>query len=165
MRHTRAVEIPAKVDYAVRALAELAVSDRAVAVKAEDLATSQDIPEHFLKNIMRELRMAGLVSTRRGTDGGYRLARAPEEISIADVVRAVHGPLASVRGLRPEALDYHGAATHLTEVWVVLRAGMRNVLENVSIAALVNGTLPKRLQSLSDQPDAWLSGLERDTTD
>ena len=159
------MEIPAKVDYAVRALAELAVSDPSVAVKADDLAASQQIPEHFLKNIMRELRMAGLVSTRRGTDGGYRLARPADEIFIADVVRAVHGPLASVRGMRPEALDYHGAATHLTEVWVVLRAGMRNVLENVSIAALVSGTLPKRLQSLSEQPDAWLSGIDRDAAD
>ena len=106
----------------MRALAELATAADGVATPAEQLAEAQGIPEHFLKNILRDLRTSGLVTTQRGTDGGYRLARPPERITIADVVRAVSGPLATVRGQRPEELDYDGAAANLTEVWVMLRA-------------------------------------------
>jgi Rrf2 family protein len=157
------VEIPAKVDYAVRAMAELARADTGRPVRAEDLADAQAIPEFFLKSILRELRLAALVTAHRGVDGGYRLARPAKEITVADVVRAVHGPLATVRGRRPEELSYEGAASHLTEVWVVLRAGMRGVLELVTIADIVKGTLPKRLATMSRQPDAWRSGRSRST--
>jgi Rrf2 family protein len=155
------VEIPAKVDYAVRAMTELAVAEPGRSVRAEDLATAQDVPEFFLKSILRELRLGGLVTAHRGVDGGYRLARPAKEITVADVVRAVHGPLATVRGLRPEQLDYDGAAGHLNEVWVALRASMRSVLEHVTIDALVTGALPKRLAAICEQPDAWRSGVDR----
>ena len=155
------MEIPAKVDYAVRAMAELAVAEPGKSVRAEDLAAAQDVPEFFLKSILRELRLGGLVTAHRGVDGGYRLARSPKEITVADIVRAVHGPLATVRGLRPEQLDYEGAAQHLTDVWVMLRASMRNVLEHVTLEQLATGALPRRLASLAEQPDAWRSGADR----
>ena len=155
------MEIPAKVDYAVRAMTELAVAEPGRSVRAEDLAAAQDVPEFFLKSILRELRLGGLVTAHRGVDGGYRLARPPKEITVADIVRAVHGPLATVRGLRPEQLDYEGAARHLTDVWVSLRAGMRSVLEHVTLEQLVTGALPRRIASLAEQPDAWRSGSDR----
>ena len=150
-----------KVDYAVRAMTELAVAEPGRSVRAEDLAAAQDVPEFFLKSILRELRLGGLVTAHRGVDGGYRLARPPKEITVADIVRAVHGPLATVRGLRPEQLDYEGAARHLTDVWVSLRAGMRSVLEHVTLEQLVTGALPRRIASLAEQPDAWRSGSDR----
>jgi Rrf2 family protein len=155
------VEIPAKVDYAVRAMAELAARPGAGPVKAEFLAESQDIPEHFLKAILRELGRGGLVIAQRGANGGYRLARPAAEITVADVVRAVHGPLATVRGERPENLEYTGAAEHLAEVWVVLRASMRSVLEHVTIEQLVDNELAENLASFSADPDAWRSGHTR----
>jgi Rrf2 family protein len=155
------VEIPAKVDYAVRAMAELAVAAPGHSVKAEDIAEAQSIPHVFLKSILRELRMAQLVSAHRGVDGGYRLARPAREITIADIVRSVNGPLATVRGLRPEELDYEGSAAHLQEVWVILRANMRDVLERVTVESLVSGSLPKRLASIGEKPDAWRSGSNR----
>jgi Rrf2 family protein len=155
------VEIPAKVDYAVRAMAELAVATPGQSVTAEAIAETQAIPPVFLKSILRELRLAELVVAHRGADGGYRLARPARDITIADVVRAVNGPLATVRGLRPEELGYDGSAAHLREVWVVLRANMRDVLEQITIEALVSGTLPKRLATISQKPDAWRSGSMR----
>ncbi len=155
------MEIPAKVDYAVRAMAELAVRAGSPPVKAEFLAESQDIPEHFLKAILRELGRGGLVIAQRGANGGYRLARPAAEITVADVVRAVHGPLATVRGERPENLAYTGAAEHLAEVWVVLRASMRSVLERVTIEQLVDNDLADDLASFSADPDAWRSGPTR----
>lgn len=155
------MEIPAKVDYAVRAMAELAVAEPGKSVRAEDLASAQDVPEFFLKSILRELRLGGLVTAHRGVDGGYRLARPAKQITIADVVRAVHGPLATVRGRRPEQLDYDGPAAHLTEIWVALRASMRSVLEHVTIEQLVTGSLPRRIASICEQADAWRSGTDR----
>jgi Rrf2 family protein len=158
------VEIPAKVDYAVRAMAELAVASPGESTTAEEIAERQSIPPVFLKGILRELRLAGLVSAHRGSDGGYRLTRPPRDITVADVVRAVNGPLATVRGIRPEDLDYDGSAAHLQEVWVVLRANMRDVLERVTVEALVKGSLPRRLATISEKPDAWRSGSQRLTT-
>ncbi len=157
------MEIPAKVDYAVRAMAELAAARDPAPIKAEFLAESQEIPEHFLKAILRELARSGLVTAQRGANGGYRLARPADEITVADVVRAVHGPLATVRGERPENLAYAGAATALAEVWVVLRASMRSVLEHVSIQQVVDGDLSENLRSFSADPDAWRSGRTRAT--
>ncbi len=130
------MRVSAKVDYALRALAELAASP-AGQVKAEGLATAQDIPLKFLENILLELRRAEIVSSQRGAEGGYRLAKAPKEISLADVIRAVEGPIATVRGARPEDVEYSGAAAGLREVWIDLRASMRGVLEETSLADLV----------------------------
>jgi Rrf2 family protein len=130
------VRISAKVDYAIRAMVELAASPPGT-VKVERISTEQRIPRNFLENILLDLRHAELVASRRGVEGGYRLARPPEEISIADVIRAVEGPLASVRGVRPDELEYLGPATSLRDTWIELRAAIRGVLEETTLADLV----------------------------
>jgi Rrf2 family protein len=135
------VQISAKADYAIRALAELAAQGGGP-VKGERLATSQQIPPKFLENILSELRHAGVLYSQRGADGGYWLARPADQISLADVIRSVDGPLANVRGQRPEMVDYEGAAKRLSEVWIAVRASLRLVLEHVSLADLVEGPLP-----------------------
>jgi Rrf2 family protein len=150
------VRISAKADYAVRAAAELAAASPAGRpVKGEQLAAAQGIPPKFLENILADLRHAGLVRTRRGAEGGYALISAPSEISIADVLRAVEGPLAAVQGMRPEGLRYGGAAARLPEVWVALRANLRAVLERVTLADLAAGELPAGVVSLTTPADAW----------
>lgn len=130
------MRVSAKVDYAIRALAELAVSPPGP-VKGERLAEAQAIPFKFLENILTELRRAEIVASQRGAEGGYRLARPAAEISLADVIRAVEGPIATVRGSRPEDVEYTGAAAGLGAVWIELRASMRGVLEETSLADLV----------------------------
>ena len=150
------MRISAKADYAVRAMAELAASPPGQPVKAEALAASQDIPRNFLDNILSELRAAGLVRTLRGPEGGSMLARPAKQITLAEVLRAVEGPLAAVRGVRPEELEYPGAAEHLPEVWVALRANLRGVLEGVTLADLAAGRLPASIARLAKSPDAWL---------
>jgi Rrf2 family protein len=150
------VRISAKADYAVRAMAELAASPPGQPVKAEALAALQDIPRNFLDNILSELRAAGLVRTLRGPEGGSMLGRPAKEITVAEVLRAVEGPLAAVRGVRPEELEYPGAATRLPEVWVALRANLRGVLERVTLADLAHGKLPGDIARLAKNPDAWL---------
>ena len=130
------MRVSAKVDYALRALAELTVAP-AGPVNAERLATAQEIPLKFLENILLELRRAEIVSSQRGAEGGYRLAKPAAEISLADVIRAVEGPIATVRGARPEDVEYTGAAVGLRDVWIDLRASMRSVLEETSLADLV----------------------------
>ncbi|MEA2685187.1 MAG: hypothetical protein QOE93_382 [Actinomycetota bacterium] len=149
------MHISAKVDYAVRALLGLADAG-GVAVPAEALATTQELPRQFLQNILNQLRRGGLVASQRGSEGGYRLARPATEISLADVMRAVEGPLAEVRGGRPEAAIYTGSAEHLQEVWVAVRASLRAVLENVTLADIVSGHLPPAINALTADPDAWL---------
>ena len=146
------MHIPAKVDYGLRALLSLAVREPQT---AEDMAADQSLPPRFLGAILADLRRAQLVSSRRGADGGYRLARPPEEITLADVIRALDGPLAEVRGLRPELTSYEGAAEHLQQVWVAVRASLRSVLEEVSLAQVASGNLPKHLERLTADPDAW----------
>ena len=131
------MHVSAKVDYALRAMAELAAATR-VPVTTERLANAQAIPAKFLESIMLELRHAGLVVSRRGAEGGYQLARPAAEISLADVIRAVEGPLATVRGIRPENISYVGAAAGLREVWIDLRSAMRSVLEQTTLAELVS---------------------------
>ena len=145
----------AKVDYAVRAAVELAVSGDAP-VSAERIADAQDIPVNFLENILLDLRRAGIVESRRGAAGGYLLAKPADEIALADVVRAVEGPLASVRGISPDALEYNGSSTHLREVWVALRAAVRSVLEHVTVADVADGKLPPFIGKLTREPDAWV---------
>ncbi len=150
------MRISAKADYAVRAAAELAAAESAgKPVKGEQLSRAQGIPRKFLENILADLRHAGLVRARRGADGGYALTRPASEISVADVLRAVEGPLAAVQGSRPEGLQYPGAAARLPEVWVALRSNLRAVLEQVSLADLASGALPEGVVALTTAADAW----------
>jgi Rrf2 family protein len=148
------VRTTAKADYAVRAAIELA-SVGGLA-NAEQIAQAQGIPLNFLENILRDLRRAGIVESRRGQSGGYALARPADEITVADVIRAVEGPLANVRGQAPEALAYPGAAAKLRDVWVALRANVRGVLERVTLADLARGALPPHVEELTRDADAWV---------
>jgi Rrf2 family protein len=131
------VRVSAKVDYAIRALAELAASPPGRPVTSERLAEAQGIPPKFLENILLELRRSEIVASQRGAEGGYTLARPAADVSLADVIRAVEGPIASVRGSRPDEVAYTGAAAALTDVWLELRSSMRGVLEGTSLADLV----------------------------
>ncbi|HEY3833080.1 MAG TPA: Rrf2 family transcriptional regulator [Acidimicrobiia bacterium] len=149
------MRITAKADYAVRAAAELAAAEPGAPVKGELLATSQRIPLNFLENILRELRRAGIIRTQRGAEGGYLLALPAKEISVADVIRAVEGPLAAVQGVRPDQLHYDGAATALADVWVAMRASLRSVLEVVTLADIAKGELPKSVKRLVADAHAW----------
>ena len=149
------MRITARVDYAVRAAVELASSGDGP-VTAEHLAEAQQIPVNFLENILLDLRRAGIVESRRGAAGGYLLAKPAKDIVLADVVRAVEGPLASVRGLSPDALDYDGSAAALRDVWVALRSAVRSVLEHVTLADVANGKLPAHITRLTREPDAWI---------
>jgi Rrf2 family protein len=151
------VEISARAEYAVRALAELTYAGGGPLTVA-DLAAAQDIPPRFLQNILLLLRQRGLVQSQRGAEGGYRLARPASEISLADILRAVDGPLAAVRGERPESVHYDGSAEPLADVWLALRVSLRHVIEHVSLEQLVNGPLPPNVTDLVDNPDAWVSG-------
>ena len=149
------MRISAKTDYAVRAAAELAGAEPDRPVKAERVAEAQGIPLNFLENILGQLRQAQIVQSRRGPEGGYLLARPPGEISIADIIRAIDGPLAGVSGERPQNLEYAGPAEPLRDVWVAVRASLCGVLEHVTLADLVSGRLPKQVQALTRDPDAW----------
>ena len=144
----------AKADYAVRAVVEVAAADDGP-VKAERIAQAQEIPLKFLENILTDLRHAGVVRSQRGVDGGFWLARPADEITVADVIRAVDGPLANVRGVRPESVTYAGTAEPLREVWVAVRASLRRVLETVTLADLARGELPAVVDELAADPDAW----------
>ena len=148
------MRVSAKADYAVRAAVELAAAD-SPPVKSEVISQAQDIPPKFLENILGELRHAGIVRSQRGTEGGYWLARPADEITLADVMRAVEGPLASVRGESPEDLEYIGAAEQLQNVWVALRANLRGVLETVTLEDVVDDRLPKKVLRLTEEPGAW----------
>jgi Rrf2 family protein len=149
------VRISAKTDYAVRATAELAASADHWPVKAERVAEAQQIPLNFLENILGQLRQAGIVESRRGPEGGFLLARPADQVTLADVIRAIDGPLAGVGGERPQNLDYEGAAAPLRDVWVAVRASLRDVLERVTLADLADGRLPKHVAELASDPDAW----------
>ena len=151
------MRISAKADYAVRAAVELAAADGDKPVKAERIATAQDIPLNFLENILGELRHAGLVRSHRGAEGGFRLAKPPAEVSVADVIRAVEGPLASVRGAPPEEASYGGAASSLPRVWIAVRANLRRVVEQVTIEDIANSRLPPAVDKLAEDPEAWIT--------
>src|SRR5437763_1002982 len=151
------MRISAKADYAVRAAIELATSPDGRPVKAERIATAQDIPLNFLENILGELRHAGIVRSQRGADGGFRLAKPAERVSIADVMRAVEGPLATVRGGPPEESTYPGAASELPRVWIAVRKSLRQVVEQVTVADVATGRLPKAVVKLSEDPEAWVT--------
>jgi len=151
------MRVTAKVDYAVRAATMLATeADRASGpVKGDRIAKSQNIPVKYLENILSELRQAGIVRSQRGADGGYWLARPAAQINVADVIRAVEGPLAHIRGERAEELEYPDGTGALQEVWVALRASLRAVLEQVTLADIASGTLPPHIHALTTDPDAW----------
>jgi len=151
------MRLSARVDYALRAVAELVpTSANGRLVTADRLATAQQIPPKFLESILLQLRRGGVVVAQRGPDGGYRLARPAGEISLAEVIRVIDGPLANIRGQRPEDLGYQGAAAALKEVWIALRASERLILESVTIEDVVTGELPERVRDLAADPRAWV---------
>jgi Rrf2 family protein len=152
----RSVRVSAKTDYALRAALELAAAPDERPVKGERIATAQAIPLRFLENILMQLRHAGLVESRRGADGGYRLARPPGDVTLADVIRAIDGPLAGVSGARPETLDFAGVAAPMRDVWIAVRASLRGVLEHVTLADVVAGEMPAHVRELVADEDAWL---------
>lgn len=150
------VRISAKTDYAIRAVVEMAAAGAdGQLVKAEAVADAQHIPLRFLLSILNELRHAGIVDSRRGAEGGYRLAKPAYAIAIADVIRAIDGPLANVAGTRPDALELTGSAAPLRDVWVSLRSSIREVLEHVTVADVVNGNLPADVLARTRSRDAW----------
>jgi Rrf2 family protein len=151
--------VTAKVDYAVRASIVLAraARDGKEPVKGERIRSEQDIPFKFCENILGELRQDGIVRSQRGADGGYWLARPAAEITVADIIRAVEGPLANVRGERPEALDYMAGMESLQQTWIATRAALRSVLERVTLADLAAGKLSAKVRRYLDDPDAWES--------
>jgi len=151
------MRISAKADYAVRAAVELAAVADDKPVKAERIATSQDIPLNFLENILGELRHAGIVRSQRGADGGFRLARPADRVTVADVIRAVDGPLATVRGGPPEDSAYPGVALALPRVWIAVRKNLRSVVEQVTLADVAGGKLPARIERLASDPEAWVT--------
>ncbi|HET9873404.1 MAG TPA: Rrf2 family transcriptional regulator [Propionibacteriaceae bacterium] len=148
------MRLSARVDYALRAVSELAAADAPRTV--DQLSAAQKIPHKYLESILGELRRGGLLRSQRGPDGGYRLARPAEEISIADVIRALDGELANVRGSRPENLEYVGSAAPLQEVWIALRASERAILEQVTLAHVATGRMPKSVAALVANPSAWV---------
>ncbi len=166
------MRISAKADYAVRAAVELAAASLGGSdagtddtgdglqerpVKAERIATAQKIPLNFLENILGELRHAGIVRSQRGADGGFRLAKPADRITVADVIRAVEGPLASVRGGPPEDASYAGASAALPRVWIAVRANLRAVVENVTLADVASGRIPSKIDKLAEDPEAWVT--------
>lgn len=148
------MHVTAKADYAVRAALMLARA-HPDPLKADEIATTQDLPLTFTERILSELRRAGYVASRRGGDGGYRLTADPSAISVADLVRAVDGQMAEVRGTPPDALDYPDTAVALQRTWIALRANLRSVLESVTLAHLASGSLPDHVEDLAANPDAW----------
>jgi Rrf2 family protein len=148
------MRVSAKADYAIRAAVELAAAGDGP-VKGDRIAKAQGIPPNFLENILADLRNAGIVGSRRGAEGGYWLARPADEVSLADVFRAVDGPLANVRGVRSDELAYEGSAKALEQVWIAVRASLRGVLEQVSLADVARGELPGHVRQLAADPDAW----------
>jgi Rrf2 family protein len=148
------MRVSAKADYAVRAAAELAAAEEGP-IKGGRLAEAQDIPLQFLEHILLELKHNGIVRARRGAKGGYWLAKPADEVTVADIVRAVEGPIAHVQSTPPEDIEYRGNSEHLQEVWIAVRANLRAVLEEVTLADLVSGEMPSVVTDLVATPDAW----------
>ncbi|MEU6890634.1 Rrf2 family transcriptional regulator [Streptomyces sp. NPDC046557] len=149
------MRISARADYAVRAALQLAASQDDGPLKAETIADAQQIPHKFLEGILNDMRRGGLVLSRRGGNGGYRLAKPAQSISIADVIRVVDGPLVSVRGVRPPDLSYTGPAQSLLPLWIALRANVREVLDGVTLADVASSDLPADVSALTRAPEAW----------
>jgi Rrf2 family protein len=151
------MRISAKADYAVRAAVELADSDEKHPVKGEALAEAQGIPLQFLEHILLELKHSRLVRAKRGASGGYWLDRPPDEITLANVIRAVEGPLANIQDMAPESTKYPGTAEKLTDVWIAVRASLRRVLEEVTIADLRDGNIPPEVLEMTEDEGAWVT--------
>jgi Rrf2 family protein len=153
------VRITAKVDYAVRAAAELAahatLHGARTPMKGDAVATAQGIPVRFLESILAELRRSTIVGSQRGSEGGYWLARPANEVSVADIIRAVEGPLADVHGTPPEEAEYEGAAAELQRVWIATRVALREVLETTTVADIASGVLPEGVAALAARRDGW----------
>ena len=154
-RQNDRMRVTAKADYAVRATIELADARADAPRKVDDVAQAQEIPLSFLENILTQLKSAGVVRSQRGPEGGYWLARPADQINLAEVIRAVEGPLVGVRGQRPEEILYQGSAEPLQQVWIALRANLRAVLEAVSVADVAAGHLPAGVLALTRDEDAW----------
>jgi Rrf2 family protein len=148
------MRITAKADYAIRATLELAAAE-SPPLKRDEIAEAQKIPVKFLETILAELKHASILTSQRGADGGYSLARPADEITLGDVLRVIEGPLASVRDDRPESTTYQGPAEALQEVWVALRSNMRAVLDGVTLQDIVDGELPPKVARLASDPEAW----------
>jgi Rrf2 family protein len=149
------MHVTAKADYAVRAVVELADSSQGAPRKVDDVAQAQGIPVSFLENILTQLRSSGIVRSQRGPEGGYWLAHPAGEVNLAQIIRAVEGPLVGVRGQRPEEIEYTGSAESLQQVWIALRANLRQVLESVTVADVAAGKLPKEIAALTRGEEAW----------
>ena len=149
------MRVSAKADYALRALIEIANRDDGRPVSAEELGNLQEIPHGFLQAILADMRRAGIVASQRGQSGGWRFAKRPSDVSVADVIRAVDGPLVSVYGLRPEAVSYNESAEILQHVWIAARSSLRQVFENVTIQSLAARELPAGVVKLTEDDDAW----------
>lgn len=157
------MRITAKVDYAVRAAVALARAEAEADARGEVveptkshlLAAGEEIPPKFLESILADLKRAHVVTSRRGAVGGYRLGRPADQITVADVIRAVEGPLADVRGERPEAIAYSDGLEALQRMWIAVRASLRSVLEHTTLADLAAGDLAADIDALADDPDAW----------
>jgi Rrf2 family protein len=149
------MHVTAKADYAVRAVIELAGSSQDSPRKVDAVAQAQGIPVSFLENILTQLRSSGIVRSQRGPEGGYWLARPADQLNLADIIRAVEGPLVGVRGQRPEEIEYAGSSEALQNVWIALRANLRKVLENVTVADVAAGKLPKDVLALTRAEEAW----------
>ncbi|QIZ38995.1 Rrf2 family transcriptional regulator [Saccharopolyspora sp. ASAGF58] len=155
------MRISAKVDYAVRALVELARLSPGKVARAEDVAAAQDIPRNFLLAVLADLRRSGIVASRRGQAGGWVLARPAEAVSVADVIRAVDGPLVSVHGVRPEDVRYEPSVAVLQQVWIAVRSSLREVLEEVTLADLMHDNLPVAVAGRTRSPEVWQSRSTR----
>jgi Rrf2 family protein len=149
------MHVTAKADYAIRAVVELADSSQESPRKVDEVARAQSIPVSFLENILTQLRSSGIVRSQRGPEGGYWLAQPSDQLNLAQVIRAVEGPLVGVRGQRPEEIEYAGSAESLRDVWLALRANIRKVLEHVTVADVASGKLPKEIVALTRQEEAW----------
>ena len=149
------MRVSAKADYALRALIEIAQRSDGLPVSAEELGRLQEIPHGFLQAILADMRRAGIVVSQRGQSGGWRLARGANDVSVADVIRSVDGPLVSVYGLRPEAVSYNASAEILQRVWIAARSSLREVFENVTLDGLAARSLPPEVERLTLDDDAW----------
>ncbi|KWX00191.1 Rrf2 family transcriptional regulator [Carbonactinospora thermoautotrophica] len=150
------MRVSATVDYALRALIEIAHREENAPVTAEELSQAQDISRRFLLTILADLQRAGIVRSQRGSAGGWSLARPAHTVTVADVVRAVDGPLVSIHGVRPESVRYNGTASSLQLVWIAARSSLREVLESVTLQHLVDGELPAQVHRRTRDDDAWV---------
>jgi Rrf2 family protein len=149
------VKISAKVDYALQAVIEIAIATKKDSlISAEEISSRRDIPEKFLEGILTLLRKSGIISSYRGPSGGFELAKKPQDIVVADIIRIIDGPLAAVRGFAPEEIDYAGPVKHVADVWIATRASLRNVLENISIADIISGDFDVSISKLLNEKDA-----------